>query len=96
MTAERAVSRLLGGSCQVPLAAHARWDGEQLKLDAFVALPDGTRAIRAAAAGPAADQAAAEALGQACARDLLAQGAAAILAALADPAADSTGSQAPA
>ncbi|MNT30634.1 Porphobilinogen deaminase [compost metagenome] len=95
VSAERAVSRMLGGSCQVPLAAHARWDGEQLKLDAFVALPDGTRAIRAAASGPAVDLAAAEALGQACARDLLAQGAEAILAALADSG-DPAGSQAPA
>lgn len=84
VTAERAVSRRLGGSCQVPLAAHAHWNGDQLRLEAFVALPDGTRAIRAAAAGPAADLAAAEALGQACASDLLAQGAESILAALAD------------
>ncbi|AMR79541.1 hydroxymethylbilane synthase [Cupriavidus nantongensis] len=84
VTAERAVSRRLGGSCQVPLAAHARWDVDQLRLEAFVALPDGSRAIRAAAAGPAADLAAAEALGHACASDLLAQGAESILAALAD------------
>ncbi|MCZ8075395.1 MAG: hydroxymethylbilane synthase [Paucibacter sp.] len=28
--AERAVSRSLGGSCSMPLAAHARWQGEQL------------------------------------------------------------------
>ncbi|SPC14305.1 Porphobilinogen deaminase (fragment) [Cupriavidus oxalaticus] len=48
-------------------------------------------ARRAAAAGPAADLAAADALGQACARELLAQGADAILAALADPAAASPG-----
>jgi hydroxymethylbilane synthase len=30
--AERAVSRALGGSCSMPLAAHARWSGEQLSL----------------------------------------------------------------
>ncbi|WP_354682071.1 hydroxymethylbilane synthase [Cupriavidus necator] len=95
VSAERAVARMLGGSCQVPLGAHARWEGEQLRLDAFVALPDGTRAIHASATGPAADLAAAEALGQACSRDLLAQGAEAILAALADPAGPA-GSQAPA
>ncbi|WP_444633077.1 hydroxymethylbilane synthase [Cupriavidus oxalaticus] len=91
VTAERAVARMLGGSCQVPLAAHAWWEGDQLKLEAFVGMPDGTRGLRAAAAGPAADLAAADALGQACARDLLAQGADAILAALADPAAASPG-----
>ncbi|WP_224080595.1 hydroxymethylbilane synthase [Cupriavidus laharis] len=86
VTAERAVSRMLGGSCQVPLAAHARWDGGQLRLDAFVAMPDGSRHVRASAAGPAPDAAAADALGQSAARDLLAQGAADILAALAEPA----------
>ncbi|WP_211945554.1 hydroxymethylbilane synthase [Cupriavidus yeoncheonensis] len=84
VTAERAVSRMLGGSCQVPLAAHARWDGDQLRLDAFVAMPDGTRQTRATAAGPAPDAAAAAALGESVARDLLSQGAAEILAVLAE------------
>jgi len=84
VTAERAVSRRLGGSCQVPLAAHARWDGDQLRLDAFVGLPDGTRGMVAAAVAPVASAAAAEALGNAVAGDLLSQGAAEILAALAD------------
>ncbi|CAG2148961.1 Porphobilinogen deaminase [Cupriavidus numazuensis] len=84
VTAERAVSRMLGGSCQVPLAAHARWDGDQLRLDAFVAMPDGSRQTRATAAAPVADAAAAEALGESAARDLLAQGAADVLAALAE------------
>ena len=32
--AERAVSRGLGGSCSVPLAAHAQWQGAELKLHA--------------------------------------------------------------
>ncbi|MBS0304153.1 MAG: hydroxymethylbilane synthase [Proteobacteria bacterium] len=32
--AERAVSRALGGSCSMPLAAHAVWQGERLVLDA--------------------------------------------------------------
>jgi hydroxymethylbilane synthase len=32
--AERAVSRALGGSCSMPLAAHARWDGEVLSVAA--------------------------------------------------------------
>jgi len=30
--AERAVSRALGGSCSMPLAAHARWDGDRLQI----------------------------------------------------------------
>jgi hydroxymethylbilane synthase len=32
--AERAVSRALGGSCSMPLAAHAVWQGTELVLDA--------------------------------------------------------------
>jgi len=32
--AERAVSRALGGSCSVPLAAYAHWQGDVLQLDA--------------------------------------------------------------
>jgi len=32
--AERAVSRALGGSCSMPLAAHAVWQGDTLVLDA--------------------------------------------------------------
>jgi hydroxymethylbilane synthase len=43
--AERAVSRALGGSCSMPLAAHARWQGEDLVLD--VALGDGEQPERA-------------------------------------------------
>jgi hydroxymethylbilane synthase len=34
--AERAVSRALGGSCSMPLAAHARWQGDTLTLRAVL------------------------------------------------------------
>lgn len=34
VAAERAVSRALGGSCSVPLAAHATWQANQLQLEA--------------------------------------------------------------
>ncbi|MBP7607347.1 MAG: hydroxymethylbilane synthase, partial [Giesbergeria sp.] len=34
VTAERAVSRCMGGSCSMPLAAYARLEGTQLHLDA--------------------------------------------------------------
>lgn len=34
VAAERAVSRAMGGSCSMPLAAHATWQGQQLRLDA--------------------------------------------------------------
>jgi hydroxymethylbilane synthase len=87
VAAERAVSRQLGGSCQVPLAAHASWDGDVLRLEAFVAMPDGSRQMQARGAATVADAGQAEALGERVAAELVAQGASAILAALADPAA---------
>ena len=37
--AERAVSRALGGSCSMPLAAHAVWEGDKLCLDAALGDP---------------------------------------------------------
>jgi len=83
VSAERAVSRRLGGSCQVPLAAHAEWDGATLRLDTFVAMPDGSRQLHASGAAAVADVAQAEQLGSTVAADLLAQGAGEILASLA-------------
>ena len=82
--AERAVSRALGGSCQVPLAAHAVFQDGRLNLKALVAEPDGSRILRAQAEGPASD---AESLGAAVAQDLLSQGADAILTRLSQPSA---------
>ena len=82
VAAERAVSRVLGGSCQVPLAAYAQLDGNRLALRALVASPDGTRVIRSQRAGPAEQ---AVDIGQAAAQDLLSSGADAILAELQDP-----------
>lgn len=81
--AERAVSRMLGGSCQVPLAAYASIEGGQMHVRALVAHPDGSGLIRAEARGPV--ESAAQ-LGEAAARGLLDKGAAAILAALQDSA----------
>jgi hydroxymethylbilane synthase len=46
MDAERAFAHRLGGSCQSPIAAHARLDGENLVLDGLVAEPDGSRLLR--------------------------------------------------
>jgi hydroxymethylbilane synthase len=81
--AERAVSRGLGGSCSLPLAAHATWDGATLRLDA--ALGDAkapTRSLlQARVQGAVADTAAAEALGAAAVDLLRRQGAADYLAA---------------
>ncbi|WP_284155092.1 hydroxymethylbilane synthase [Sulfuricystis thermophila] len=76
---ERAVSRALAGSCEVPLGAFAEFDAGTLRLRALVATPDGTRVARAERSGPAADP---EGLGLAIVADLRAQGADEILAAL--------------
>jgi hydroxymethylbilane synthase len=40
VSAERAVSRAMGGSCSMPLAAHAVWDGAQLRLNAAWGEPE--------------------------------------------------------
>ena len=77
--AERAVSRALGGSCQVPLAAYCVMDpdGKTLFLRARVGMPDGSRLCESNARG--VDP---EALGRRVAQDLRDQGASEILAAL--------------
>jgi len=77
--AERAVSRALAGSCDVPLGAYAELRGDRLWLRGFVALPDGSRMARAELVGSAKDP---ESLGMSLAAELRAQGADAILAAL--------------
>jgi len=76
--AERTVSRVFGGSCQIPLAAFATVDGDNMRLRAMVATPDGKCIATAEANGPAA---APETLGRQVADRLNAQDAAAILAA---------------
>ncbi len=77
VTAERKVSKIFGGSCQIPLAAFATVDGGQMRLRAMVATPDGARMASADVHG-AAD--APEQLGEAVAELLREQDAAAILA----------------
>ena len=81
--AERAVSRALGGSCDVPLAAHATWQGGQMHLASRVSMPDGSRAAFAEASAAVASVADALALGSAVARSLEAQGALAVVTELA-------------
>lgn len=79
--AERAVSRALAGSCEVPLAAYAEMQGAQIRLRGLVALPDGGRIAAAELSGSSADP---EALGLELVERLRAAGADAILAALPD------------
>jgi hydroxymethylbilane synthase len=78
VAAERKVSKVFGGSCQVPLAAFATVDGSQMHLRAMVATPDGKRMAKAEVQGAAVD---AEQLGEQVAEKLRAQDAIDILAA---------------
>jgi hydroxymethylbilane synthase len=82
--AERAVSRALGGSCSVPLAAHATWSGETLGVRATLGNPQLPRAplLRGMVRGAVVDDAAALALGVAVAQQLRDRGADAYLAAM--------------
>lgn len=75
--AERALSRSLSGSCNVPLGAFAEISAERLRLRAFVGLPDGSRVITGERADRADDP---ETLGARLGEDLKARGAGAILA----------------
>jgi hydroxymethylbilane synthase len=76
VAAERAVSRAMGGSCSMPLAAFATFSGEYLQLRAAWGEPEGSTAlIRAQSAAAAADLAQAAELGAGVAARLRAAGA---------------------
>jgi hydroxymethylbilane synthase len=79
--AERALSRALAGSCNVPLGGYAVHVGDRLWLRGFVAAPDGSRLVQDEV--HAAESEAPEALGRRLAQLLIGQGAAEILTALA-------------
>lgn len=74
--AERAFSRALGGSCQVPIAGYAVVEAGILILRGLVATSDGSQVLAASADGPVSE---ADAIGTRLARDLVERGAAAIL-----------------
>jgi hydroxymethylbilane synthase len=78
VTAERKVSKVFGGSCQVPLAAFATVEDGQMHLRAMVATPDGSRMASAEVRGDASQP---EELGAQVAELLRAQDAVGILAA---------------
>jgi hydroxymethylbilane synthase len=73
--AERAVSRALGGSCTLPLAAYAELDS-RLRLRALVASADGRRVLRCDLVGDAGDP---QGLGERAAAELRRQGADSVL-----------------
>ena len=71
VAAERAVSRAMGGSCSMPLAAFARWQGEQLHMAAAWGDPEGrVPLVRSEATASVADLTAAAALGERVAAEL--------------------------
>jgi hydroxymethylbilane synthase len=73
--AERAVSRALGGSCSMPLAAHAVWQGGELQIRCALghATEPQRPLLHARLQAPVAGEASADALGQAAAARLLEQ-----------------------
>jgi hydroxymethylbilane synthase len=78
VTAERAVSRVMGGSCSMPLAAHATWQDGRLALQAAWGESETLMAqplIRASQAAAVQTLADAARLGAAVAQSLLDQGA---------------------
>ena len=81
VSAERAVSRAMGGSCSMPLAAHAVWKGAQLRLHAAWGEPEDEKLsasndlVTANASFAASDIEAATAMGEQVASKLLAGGA---------------------
>jgi hydroxymethylbilane synthase len=58
LTAERAAVATLGATCATPVGVHAQHDGDELVIEGFVGLPDGSEWVRdrlqAGAADPAA------------------------------------------
>ncbi|MEI7612915.1 MAG: hydroxymethylbilane synthase [Betaproteobacteria bacterium] len=78
--AERAFSRALGGSCQVPLGGYALLENGVLWLRGFVSTPDGRQMVSGELRGAPEED---EVLGRRLAQQLREQGAEAILAALA-------------
>jgi hydroxymethylbilane synthase len=79
VAAERAFARVLGGSCEVPIAAYAVREGGELWLRGRVAEPDGSRIYGGEIRGPLAE---ASRLGETLAQRLLDEGAAELVATL--------------
>ncbi len=76
VTAERRFLAGLGGGCAVPIAAYARLEGQELRLQGRIAALDGSRQIDVSGRAPAAEAAA---LGDRLAGEALALGAAQLL-----------------
>jgi hydroxymethylbilane synthase len=55
VAAERACLAVLDGSCRTPIAAFAELEGDEVRLRALIALPDGTQVHRQEGRSPASD-----------------------------------------
>jgi len=76
ITAERSFLNELEGGCQIPIGAYAKIDNKELSLLGLVAMPDGTKELRAQTKGLACN---AEAIGRKLAQEIREQGGTAIL-----------------
>jgi len=76
LTAERGAIAELDASCNTPVGIRARLDGDDLQVDGFAGLPDGSEWVRDLVSGDAAQPGA---LGQVLAERMLAAGARDIL-----------------
>ena len=84
VSAERQVSRRLGGSCEIPIAAYAQWQKDQktLSLKALVASTNGKRIIDSHKSSQVTSIEEATQLGDSVADDLIQQGAMELIATL--------------
>jgi hydroxymethylbilane synthase len=69
--AERALGRVVEGSCEVPVGGLGRATGDVIDLEGFIGLPEGSRVVRAHETGPIAQ---AETIGAKLGERLLASG----------------------
>ena len=74
---ERAFLQAIGGGCKVPVAAHARLEGDELHIQAMAAAPDGGRVFRVQVVCGAGDP---ESAGRTAAKALTSAGAAQMIA----------------
>jgi hydroxymethylbilane synthase len=70
VSCERALLRVLDGSCRTPIGGHAHLEGATLALHAIILRPDGTQFFETRVSG---HEVQAEALGESAGRDLLAR-----------------------
>jgi hydroxymethylbilane synthase len=75
VAAERTFLGVLNGGCQVPIGAHAVWEGQEIRLTGMVGSPDGEVILRETLQGDDPQK-----LGEAVASSLIAKGAEQILA----------------